>query len=310
MIKWGSYMPISFEKIGQYLHYLSEVHGVQFCIKDFCGFVAINKQLDETLRPFLAHTNPFCMYMKSDQEHYHTCLTMIRRMYHKCERLGRTYFGMCHAGLGEYVVPIFDGDVLLGSINAGFFQTNEGKTTRRICRACRQEPPLDPDTAQRLYRSAIRTPTANVEQMLAGLELLAEYLGQTYHLLHSAQPHSDAAGRYHDSSEDTILAHALEYIRINYKSRITVTALAEFCHCSDSYLSRIFKRRTGVNINVYVNKVRMEFAKSPLCLSDESIAEIAASVGFGDPNYFSRVFTQIIGIPPTEFRKRFHQNNG
>lgn len=63
-------MPISFEKIGQYLHYLSEVHGVQFCIKDFCGFVAINKQLDETLRPFLAHTNPFCMYMKSDQEHY------------------------------------------------------------------------------------------------------------------------------------------------------------------------------------------------------------------------------------------------
>ena len=278
-------MPISFEKIGQYLHYLSEVHGVQFCIKDFCGFVAINKQLDETLRPFLAHTNPFCMYMKSDQEHYHTCLTMIRRMYHKCERLGRTYFGMCHAGLGEYVVPIFDGDVLLGSINTGFFQTNEGKTTRRICRAGRQEPPLDPDTAQRLYRSAIRTPTANVEQMLAGLELLAGYLGQTYHLLHSAQPHSDAAGRYHDSSEDTILAHALEYIRI-------------------------FKRRTGVNINVYVNKVRMEFAKSPLCLSGESIAEIAASVGFGDPNYFSRVFTQIIGIPPTEFRKRFHQNNG
>ena len=149
-----------------------------------------------------------------------------------------------------------------------------------------------------------------MEQMLAGLELLAEYLGQTYHLLHSAQPHSDAAGRYHDSSEDTILAHALEYIRINYKSRITVTALAVFCHCSDSYLSRISKRRTGVNINVYVNKVRMEFAKSPLCLSDESIAEIAASVGFGDPNYFSRVFTQIIGIPPTEFRKRFHQNNG
>ena len=33
MIKWGGYMPISFEKIGQYLHYLSEVHGVQFCIK-------------------------------------------------------------------------------------------------------------------------------------------------------------------------------------------------------------------------------------------------------------------------------------
>ena len=91
-------------------------------------------------------------------------------------------------------------------------------------------------------------------------------------------------------------------------NRITVVELSAFCHCSNSYLSRIFKRRIGVNINVYVNKVCMEFAKNPLCLSNESIAGIAASVGFDDPNYFSRVFTQIIGISPTEFRKRFHQD--
>lgn len=45
-------MPISFEKIGQYLHYLSEVHGVQFCIKDFCGFVAINKRSTRRSAPF------------------------------------------------------------------------------------------------------------------------------------------------------------------------------------------------------------------------------------------------------------------
>ena len=78
-------MDKSFQKINAYLRYLSEHHGVQFCIKDFCGFVAINKQLDEALRPFLAHTTPFCMYMKSNQEHYRVCLSMIRKMYHKCE---------------------------------------------------------------------------------------------------------------------------------------------------------------------------------------------------------------------------------
>lgn len=302
-------MLTSFEKISAYLHRLKEEYGVQLCIKDFCGFVAINKQLDEALRPFLAHTNPFCMYMKSDPTHYHTCLTMIRRMYHKCERVRRSYFGMCYAGLGEYVVPIFDGDLLLGSINAGFFQTNEAKTLLRICRTCRQTPPLDPDIAQAFYHASIQTPSIDVDLMLAGLELLAEYLGQTYHLVHSAQAHSDLIGRYHASSEDTILAHALEYIRQNYKGRITVSALAAFCHCSESYLSRIFKRRIGVNVNTYVHKVRLELAKKPLCNSNESIAEIAASVGFEDPNYFSRVFTQIIGISPTEFRRRFHQNH-
>lgn len=300
-------MRMSFEKIGQYLEHLSRAHGVQICIKDFCGFVAIHKQLDETLRPFLAHTNPYCMYMKSDREHYRLCLSMIRRMYHKCERERRTFFGMCHGGLGEYVIPIFDGDTLLGSINVGFFQTDEAKTRRRICATCRREPSLDSETALALYHLSVQPPAVDVEQMLAGLELLAEYLGLTYRLLHTSQPHSDSVGRYHDSSEDTILAHALEYIRQNYKNRITVAELAVFCHCSESYLSRIFKRRTGVNINIYVNKVRMEFAKKPLCCSDESIAEIAAAVGFGDPNYFSRVFTQIIGISPTEFRKRFYQ---
>ena len=299
----------AFGKVNEHLRKLTGQYGVQLCIKDFCGFVAINKQLDEALRPFLAHTNPFCMYIKSDQEHYHTCLTMIRRMYHKCEYERRTYFGMCHAGLGEYVVPIFDGDVLLGSINAGFFQYNEAKTISRICKTCKQAPPLDAEIAQAFYHASIQTPAIDVELMLSGLELLAEYLGQTYHLLHSAQSHPDSAGRYHDSSEDTILAHALEYIRQNYKSRITVTALADFCHCSESYLSRIFKRRIGVNVNVYVHKVRLELAKNPLCNSNESIAEIAAAVGFGDPNYFSRVFMQIIGISPTEFRNRFHQNN-
>ena len=97
------------------------------------------------------------------------------------------------------------------------------------------------------------------------------------------------------------------YIRLNAISHITLADLANFCHCSESYLSRIFKRRTGVNINVYINKVRMELAKNSLVLTDASIADIALSVGFSEPNYFSRVFTKIIGVSPTEYRKRFQK---
>lgn len=87
----------------------------------------------------------------------------------------------------------------------------------------------------------------------------------------------------------------------------TLTELASFCHCSESYLSRIFKKRTGVNINIYVNKVRVEQSKNLLTRSHDSIADISSSVGFCDPNYFSRVFSQIIGISPTEFRRRFQE---
>ncbi len=301
-------MSQDYEKISSYLKFLRDRHGVQICIKDFCGFIPINKELDEALQPFLAHTNPFCMYMKSDQDHYRTCLTMIRRMYNKCERLGHGFFGMCHAGLGEYVVPICSGGTLLGSINAGFFQVNQSKALRRIQRTCRQDPPLDTEEALRLYHFCIKPPTVDVDDMLIGLELLAEYLAQTYRALQRTHSISVNTSRYHDSSEDAILAHAIEYIRQNASNRISLANLANFCHCSESYISRIFKRRTGVNINVYINKVRVELAKNHLLLSNESIAEIASGVGFNDPNYFSRVFAQIIGVPPTEFRRRFQKS--
>ena len=298
----------SYEKIRSYLTYLRDRHNVQICIKDFGGFIPINKELDETLQPFLAHTNPFCMYMKSSQEHYRMCLSMIRRMYDKSRRVRGTFFGMCHAGLGEYVVPIRSGDTLIGSINAGFFQVNSQRTVYRICRACRQVPPLDARHALDLYEGCIQSADIDTDAMLTGLEMLAEYLGQIYSSLQGTHASPSASRRYFTSSEDTILTHAMEYIRLNAGSHISVAALAEFCHCSESYISRIFKRRIGVNINVYINKVRVELAKNHLLLSKESISSIAARVGFNDPNYFSRVFTQIIGISPTEFRRRFHED--
>lgn len=293
--------------IARYLQRLQSRYQVQICIKDFCGFIPINKELDEALRPFLAHTNPYCMYMKSNQTHWWLCLSMIRRMFNKLERTKATYFGVCHGGLGEYVVPIYSGETLIGSVNAGFFPVNPGKVERRICRSCAQEPALDPEEARKLYHSCIRTPDIAPEDLLPGLELVAEYLGQTYQILRQTHAETGTATRYYTSSEDTILSHAMEYIRQNTANRITVDKLADFCHCSQSYLSRIFKRRTGLNINVYVNKVRVEQAKNSLLLSNDSIGEIASRVGFSDPNYFSRVFTQMIGISPKEFRRRFRQ---
>lgn len=296
-----------YAQISDYLQHLQNRYGVQICIKDFCGFIPINKDLDQALRPFLSHTNPYCMYMKSTQEHWRLCLSMIRGMFNKLEKTGGAYFGVCHGGLGEYVVPIYSGNTLLGSVNAGFFPVSPAKVHRRILRSCAKEPALEPEQACSLYKSCIRHPEIAPEDLLPGLQLLAEYLGQSYAMLQNTHSVPATSLRFHNSSEDTILSHASEYIRQNASNKISVSQLAEFCHCSESYLSRIFKRRTGVNINMYINKVRVEQAKNNLIYTHDSIAEIALSVGFSDPNYFSRVFTQIIGISPSEFRRRFMQ---
>ena len=132
----------AFSKVASYLNYLRDEYNVQICIKDFCGFIPINKELDRALQPFLAHTNPFCMYMKTDQFHYRVCLSMIRPMRLKCDKTQQVYFGMCHAGLGEYIIPIFSDEILLGALNVGFFQNDENRTVKRIARTCATKPPL------------------------------------------------------------------------------------------------------------------------------------------------------------------------
>ena len=84
--------------------------------------------------------------------------------------------------------------------------------------------------------------------------------------------------------------------------------LADFCHCSQSHLSHIFKRRIQVNVNTYINKVRIEASKNFLVETDISIGDIAFHVGFNDSNYYTRVFTQLVSISPREYRRRFKHN--
>lgn len=299
-------MERKYRKISEFFAFLQNQFGVQICIKDYCGFVPINKELDAALQPYLAHTNAFCMYIKQDKATYYKCLSMIRKTHEKCADSCKSFYGMCHAGLGEYVTPVVCDGELIGTINMGFFSPGEGRSLYRIRKLCESSPNLEKEEAIRLYRRSIREPTIPLETVLPIMELIAEYLSMTYGSMRTT--HNQITGRKrYDSSEDTILSHAAQYVRQNFINHISVGELAEFCHCSESYLSHIFKRRLGVNINTYINKVRTEAAKNFLIVCDTSVEEIAIEVGFSDPNYFSRVFTRLVSIPPTEYRRRFRQ---
>ena len=162
-----------YQSVGDYLQFIRDKYNVQICVKDFGGFIHINKDLSEALDPFLAHTNPFCLYMKSEPERFHVCLSMIRKMHDKLLRTKKPFFGVCHAGLGEYVVPVYSGDLLLGTVNAGFFQTNEARTRWCIAHACRCSEGLETERALELYAANIATPTIPVDDLLVELQLVA-----------------------------------------------------------------------------------------------------------------------------------------
>ena len=71
------------------------------------------------------------------------------------------------------------------------------------------------------------------------------------------------------------------------------------------YLSVLFKKETGTNFKDYLTGVRIDTAKS-LLRKKESLAEVAEKVGYKDAKYFSKLFTRVVGVNPTQYRKLYN----
>ncbi len=81
--------------------------------------------------------------------------------------------------------------------------------------------------------------------------------------------------------------------------------LAAAAHMSESSLSATFKQATGQTPIDYLIRLRIQRAAERLRQSDDSISEIAFSVGFEDSNYFSRQFRKTMRASPRAYRRGF-----
>jgi two-component system response regulator YesN len=113
---------------------------------------------------------------------------------------------------------------------------------------------------------------------------------------------------YRDYKAGGLTKRAKEYIKTNYNKAITLEDVAREINVSPQYLSKLFKEETGENFIDYLTSIRIRIAKNLLEGDDLSIKEICYSIGYSDPNYFSRIFKKIAGVTPTEY-KESHMGN-
>ncbi len=104
-------------------------------------------------------------------------------------------------------------------------------------------------------------------------------------------------------SENTIHI-VMDYIDKNFAEDISRNQLAKIACVHPDYLSHLFKEETGYTITGYLAKVRIAHAKQMLEKSSDSASEIAWKVGYSNSAYFSKIFNQMEGMSPTEYRKR------
>ena len=96
-----------------------------------------------------------------------------------------------------------------------------------------------------------------------------------------------------------------DYLDTHYTEKVSLDALADQFFISKFYLTRVFKEQYGVSINTYIQNLRITKAKQMLRFTDKRLEDIGYQCGLGAPHYFSRIFKQVEGITPSEFREKW-----
>ena len=102
----------------------------------------------------------------------------------------------------------------------------------------------------------------------------------------------------------TDIADTLSYIAQNYQLPLSLEEVADQVNLSPTYLSRKFRKTTGVTFKEYINYIRIKQAVQALLTTDDSITKIAVDCGFNSSNYFKDIFKKINGVSPMAFRRQ------
>ncbi|MDE5584581.1 MAG: AraC family transcriptional regulator [Ruminococcus sp.] len=101
------------------------------------------------------------------------------------------------------------------------------------------------------------------------------------------------------------IVRAVDYMTSHIHSRITLAEVADYLKISSEYLSRLFKKETGMTFSEYINKLKIEEASSLLLFTERSDIEISSLLGFSSQSYFIKIFRKQMGITPKQYKKQY-----
>lgn len=281
------------KQIINYIKYIKSTYGWQITVHDLCCFTT--RYMSEFL-PFRVHSNLYCIYMKNSTEIWDAC---IKRQLHILQKLKKPIqLGMCHCGVEEYILPIRSTNKNIGFISISGYRKEEKIALEKIGHIA-EKYQLNVDTIRNHYFEGLsdQIPDMDLVYTLAGpLVTMLEYM-----YLKEKELYPDC---FDSNLRDySVFDNALQYIERFYREPITLEKLCSHCNCSKSYLSHMFKKKTGKNMNQYMNELRIAEAKVLLLETNRSITDIALSTGFSSVNYFTSTFHSVCNCSPREYRR-------
>ncbi|MBC5635207.1 helix-turn-helix domain-containing protein [Ornithinibacillus sp. BX22] len=112
---------------------------------------------------------------------------------------------------------------------------------------------------------------------------------------------------YDELAKDERLLEILKYMNMHSaRSDLSLQDISEAFSLNPQYLSRYFKAKVGVTIKKKLDSMRLNKSLMELQTTDLTVTEIALKYGFPDSKAYYRVFKEILGITPSEYREHYH----
>jgi AraC-like DNA-binding protein/ligand-binding sensor protein len=240
------------------------------------------------------YENPFCAMLAKCNRTCAACLETQKKMDDVPGTGARTV--TCFAGLCDSAVPLQAGEKLIGFLQTGQVALRKPNATQ-FCKITKQL--VDWGVAVDLtkledayFHSRFLAP----QQYAAILKLLETFARHLSLLANQIVVQAE-------ESESPLVRRARAYILANQADPIDLAKVAHAMHVSTFYFCKIFKKATGLTFTQYLSRVRVEKAKKLLLNPHLRISEIAYNVGFQSLTHFNRVFRQVVGQSPTEYRE-------
>ena len=263
--------------------------------------------VDYTGSPITLHSqcSEFCRIVRKDSRFARLCEKCDSRGGVEAARLKRPYIYLCHMGIVDFAIPIIINGLYLGAVMAGQVLAGDMSGAEEKLERIVTENSF-PALSGALMRSYEKLPVLAYEKINSLSKIISyfcnSFIRESIEKFDYPEGGQEKKQEIKHSGERAVIAPAIEYIKNNYKNKISLNLLAELCRISPTYLSRLFKKETGYKYAVYVNMMRIGHAKRLLASTNKSVSDISQELGFEDTGYFTKVFKKLEGCTPSRFR--------
>lgn len=257
-------------------------------------------------------------------------------------RLNRPFIYLCHCGVVDVAVPITIGDKYIGAVMFGQVRIANGsdaKVERLVNEISSFQPENEYAVAdlKELYQRLPEMEYEQIRHIADMLNAIVQYTVERAVATHTeimsyewrlrklsqgipenmtAPVEIQALAGFDEMTEATAtqvlknspIYPAVAYVDSHLSEMIPMHEMAELCHLSRSYFSRLFQHDIGESYTDYVNRRKVERAKELLRGTPDSVSAISTALGFMDVSYFVKLFKRFEGVTPLTYRKQKSRN--